>query len=472
MGRLKPGWTVERAQAQLAAISPAIFQATVAATLQRRDRKELHWPSRSPRRPAATGVSGLRTRLRDAAVGAARRDRPRAADHLRQPREPDARARHRARARDRRPPRDRRVAPPHRPADALREPVDRGVRRARRACCWRSGSARRWSRSSAPTAAGCSSTSSPDWRVFAFIAGIAVLACLLFGLSPALKATGTNPAQAMQAGGRSSDATRTNGSRCGADWSSCRSRCRWCWSSARCSSAAACRNLVTLDPGFRQDGILAVNVDVRRSRHRPRRHWQQRFAQVMERVRTVPGVSLGRRGVHRADERLRLEPERRDRRRRRRKASSTSTASGADYFRDDGDAADRRPHVRSRGSAGRDRDRDRQRVVRRSATSAATNPIGAAFQIEASPGQPQPHYQIVGLVKDTKYTDLREDFTPIALPRGRAGDRSRPFLDLVLRIGHAAAVADARADPRHPGGGAGLDGRLRQLSGPTCATRS
>ena len=37
----------------------------------------------------------------------------------------------------------------------------------------------------------------PDWRVFAFIAGLAVLACLLFGLSPALKATGTNPTQTM-----------------------------------------------------------------------------------------------------------------------------------------------------------------------------------------------------------------------------------------------------------------------------------
>ena len=43
----------------------------------------------------------------------------------------------------------------------------------------------------------------PDWRFFAFVAVIAVLACLLFGLSPALRATGTSPVTTMQAGGRS-----------------------------------------------------------------------------------------------------------------------------------------------------------------------------------------------------------------------------------------------------------------------------
>jgi ABC-type antimicrobial peptide transport system permease subunit len=44
---------------------------------------------------------------------------------------------------------------------------------------------------------------SPDWRFFAFIVAIGVFACLLFGLSPALKATAASPGTAMQAGGRS-----------------------------------------------------------------------------------------------------------------------------------------------------------------------------------------------------------------------------------------------------------------------------
>ena len=42
------------------------------------------------------------------------------------------------------------------------------------------------------------------------------------------------------------------------------------------------------------------------------------------------------------------------------------------------------------------------------------NPIGKGFRIQAGPGEPQPLYQIVGLVKNSKYQSLREDFKPIA----------------------------------------------------------
>jgi predicted permease len=41
-----------------------------------------------------------------------------------------------------------------------------------------------------------------DWRVFVFTAGLAVLTCLLFGLTPAMRATRTDPAASMKAGGR------------------------------------------------------------------------------------------------------------------------------------------------------------------------------------------------------------------------------------------------------------------------------
>src|SRR5436853_136474 len=44
----------------------------------------------------------------------------------------------------------------------------------------------------------------PDWRVFAFMATVTVCTCLLFGLSPALKVTRRDLANAMQPGGRSS----------------------------------------------------------------------------------------------------------------------------------------------------------------------------------------------------------------------------------------------------------------------------
>jgi len=63
------------------------------------------------------------------------------------------------------------------------------------------------------------------------------------------------------------------------------------------------------------------------------------------------------------------------------------------------------------------------------------NPIGQAFQIEEPPGAPRPLYQIVGVVKNTKYTDLREPFSPIGFFPASQGDPKdvSPFLQVVIR---------------------------------------
>ena len=42
------------------------------------------------------------------------------------------------------------------------------------------------------------------------------------------------------------------------------------------------------------------------------------------------------------------------------------------------------------------------------------NPVGHWFRVEATPSDPETAYEIVGLVKNTKYQDLREPFGPIA----------------------------------------------------------
>ena len=44
----------------------------------------------------------------------------------------------------------------------------------------------------------------PDWRLFAFIVASAFVACMLFGLGPALTATRRDPATTLEPGGRSS----------------------------------------------------------------------------------------------------------------------------------------------------------------------------------------------------------------------------------------------------------------------------
>src|SRR5438132_12330545 len=61
MGRLKPGWTVERAQAQVAAMSLGVFQPTVSPTYTA-DWAKNYASFTLTARPAAIGVSNLRSR--------------------------------------------------------------------------------------------------------------------------------------------------------------------------------------------------------------------------------------------------------------------------------------------------------------------------------------------------------------------------------------------------------------------------
>ncbi len=153
----------------------------------------------------------------------------------------------------------------------------------------------------------------PDWRVFAFIASLAVLACLFFGLSPALKATGTNPGKTMQAGGRSStDSHERFALRRGLVV------VQVALSMVLIVGAIlfgrSLRNLTTVDPGFRTDGILAVNVDLRRSAVDPAgpHAGVHRNRGSVARGQRRP---VRRRSLHGADERIRLESERHGRRR-------------------------------------------------------------------------------------------------------------------------------------------------------------
>ena len=61
------------------------------------------------------------------------------------------------------------------------------------------------------------------------------------------------------------------------------------------------------------------------------------------------------------------------------------------------------------------------------------NPIGQVFQIDERPGNPQPLHRIVGLVRDTKYTDLREDFTPLVFYAASQDEKPDPYLQVVMR---------------------------------------
>ena len=61
------------------------------------------------------------------------------------------------------------------------------------------------------------------------------------------------------------------------------------------------------------------------------------------------------------------------------------------------------------------------------------NPVGRTFKIDVYQGEPQFEYQIVGLVKDTKYFDIREDFTPIAYYPQLQDGKPQPGTEVLVR---------------------------------------
>jgi len=245
-----------------------------------------------------------------------------------------------------------------------------------------------------------------DWRVLAFTGGLAILTCLLFGLTPALRATRTEPGAVMKASGRGMTASREGfGLR------------RLLVVSQVALSlvllvgallfARSLRNLLILDLGMRQDGILIAYLDLTRL-NLPMDRYPIVKRELMERLRAIPGVESA--------------------------ADATIVPVGGSSWtmavKITGAPADQKGSSRfdwvSPGFfttmgipmiAGRDaEDRDtatspkvaivNETFARRLLNGA--NPIGKTFRTVAEPGYPEAVYEIVGLVKDTKYQNLRE----------------------------------------------------------------
>jgi len=61
------------------------------------------------------------------------------------------------------------------------------------------------------------------------------------------------------------------------------------------------------------------------------------------------------------------------------------------------------------------------------------NPVGHRFWVEATPGDPETVYEIVGLVRDTKYGDLREEFRSIAYYAAAQNSGSGPGEQVLIR---------------------------------------
>jgi putative ABC transport system permease protein len=174
------------------------------------------------------------------------------------------------------------------------------------------------------------------------------------------------------------------------------------------------RNLLRIDPGIAPEGVLVAGVDARLPRLAPE-HRRVVFDELQERIAAQPGVQsaaqvfLSPFSGNGWNDTVHGEG---------RGASTEGKLSwfnrvGPGYFRT----------LKTAVLAGRDFGRgdtaDAPRVAIVNEEFAriflgGRNPVGRTFRVEAGAGKPEPVYQIVGLVKNTKYNGLREESRPIA----------------------------------------------------------
>ncbi len=143
-----------------------------------------------------------------------------------------------------------------------------------------------------------------DPRVLGFMAGVAVLTCLLFGLAPAIRATSIAPASAMRSGGRGLTAGRE------------RFSLRRALVVAQVSLSLvllvgaflfvrSLQKLLDVQPGFRPEGIVAVSLDLRPG-HYSKERLPEIYRELLERLRVRTGAASAAQVRLDAGERRRL----------------------------------------------------------------------------------------------------------------------------------------------------------------------
>lgn len=109
-----------------------------------------------------------------------------------------------------------------------------------------------------------------DWRTFVFTTAVAIATCLLFGLTPAIRAASTSPGAAMKSGGRSitADQSRFGLRRVLVVTQVALSLVLL---TGALLFGRSLRNLTTVDVGFNERGLLIMDTDVSNLKYTPER---------------------------------------------------------------------------------------------------------------------------------------------------------------------------------------------------------
>jgi putative ABC transport system permease protein len=271
----------------------------------------------------------------------------------------------------------------------------------------------------------------PDWLVLSFTMGIALLTTILFGLAPAFRATRIAPAAALKSAGRNLAGGREHFSlRRGLVVS------QVAFSLVLLVGAIlfvrSLKNILSVNAGFHTAGIMEADLDFRQLKI-PAPQRQGYKLSLIDRLRALPGVE----GVADASvvplsgygwqENVIL-------------AGATKRADVAPLFTQVSPDFFNTMGIRiMAGRAFSERDTansPKVAIVNQSFVKKilnGANPIGAHFQIEEAVGRARPIYEVVGLVRDTKYYDLRDEFAPEVYVTTAQGDQPDEYAGLLIR---------------------------------------
>ena len=264
-----------------------------------------------------------------------------------------------------------------------------------------------------------------DWRVLGFAAVLAILTTLLFGLAPALRAGNVSPGAVLKTGGRGMTAGREH-FRLQRILVAAQVALSVVLLAGALLFARSLQNLMTRNPGFQQNGMLVVNMDTT--------PLSLSLAQgpsleqnLLDRVRALPGVAAAAisdrspvSGSNSNDWVLDA------------KGNHPNGASWEDYISPGYFETMEIPVMAGRDFTASD-NATSQKVAIVNQTfvqkflGGVTHPIGEQIRVWAPPGKPARYYQVVGLVKDSVYEDMHEPMVPVMYFARAESDEAQLF---------------------------------------------
>lgn len=269
-----------------------------------------------------------------------------------------------------------------------------------------------------------------DWRVLAFTSALAIFTCVLFGAAPAFGAAKTDPGTVIKSGGRGATTGR-EGARLRRGFTVLQVALSLALVVTALLFVRTFRNLATVSAGFEQDHVLVAHFDFSRLQVPPRSRLQFK-RDLLERVRAVPGVAsaaitnLTPLSGNRWNDLVDVPNTGIQRR------VANFSAVTSDYFQ-----TLCIPLRTGRDfNSGDTLDSGAVAIVNEVFAKSffgGRGALGKTFGVVQDSGKPDKIYQVVGVVGNTKYVSLREEYSPIAFLAEMQDASPDPYSTIMIR---------------------------------------